>query len=156
MSSPTRKRASSNSDINPQRDPRLTVNPSAVGGLTATCALCDGKGELNMLAELRKYKRQALRSGSELAQLQSHVLCYLDTSDPKRDGNVRGMPGAAPHANTWHAYLKTVADATAARITVAVVEMERLGHVEGHHAASVPKWPCAVTNARAYCPLCHP
>lgn len=127
-----------------------------LGGVTATCALCDGKGSLNVLAELRKYKRQAINSGAALAQLQRHVLCYLDTSDPKRGGNVRGMPGASPHANTWHAYLKTVADVTAARLMVEVVEMERRGHTEGHHAQPVPKWSCAMTNARAYCPLCHP
>lgn len=127
-----------------------------LGGATATCSLCDGTGALDILADLHKYKRRALESGAALAQLQRHVLCYLDTSDPKRDGNVRGMPGASPHADTWHAYLKTVADVTAARLTVECVEMERRSHAEGHHAKPVPKWPCALTNSRAYCLECNP
>jgi len=127
-----------------------------LGGVTCTCSLCDGKGSLNVLAELRKYKRQALESRDALAQLQRHVLCYLDTSDPKRSGNVRGMPGAAPSATTWLPYLQKVADAAAARLTAEVRLMQRQDHEEGHHAKPVPKWPCATTNARAYCPLCHP
>lgn len=127
-----------------------------LGGATATCSLCDGTGKIDILADLRKYKRRALESGAALAQLQRHVLCYLDTSDPKRDGNVRGMPGASPNADTWHAYLKTVADVTAARLTVACVEMARRGHAEGHHAKPVPPWPCALTNSRAYCLECSP
>jgi hypothetical protein len=127
-----------------------------LGGVTATCTLCDGTGKIDILANLRKYKRQALESGKALAQLQRHVLCYLDTSDPLRDGNVRGIPGASPHADTWHAYLKTVANVTAERLTIECVEMERRDHAEGHHTKPVPKWPCALTNSRAYCLECNP
>jgi hypothetical protein len=81
---------------------------------------------------------------------------YLRWKDAKRDGNVRGMLGASPYADTWHAYLKTVADVTAARLTVECVEMERRSHAEGLHAKPVPKWPCALTNSRAYCLECNP
>jgi hypothetical protein len=127
-----------------------------LGGVTCQCSLCDGKGVLDVLAELRKYKKQALESRDALDQMQRQVLCYLDTSDPKRGGNVRGMPGAAPYATTWLPYLQRTADATAARLTTEVRLVERQDHEKGHHTKPVPAWACALTNARAYCPLCHP
>jgi hypothetical protein len=125
-----------------------------LGGVTCTCSLCDGKGSLDVIAALRRYKRDARQTGTALEQLRKHVLCYVDTSDPARAGNVRGMPGASPFVNTWLSYLKAEAAATAARLSAEVRDMERRGHEEGHHAKAPPPWPCALTNARAYCPLC--
>lgn len=125
-----------------------------LGGVTCTCSLCDGKGSIDAIAELRRYKRAAGQAGGALEQLRRHVLCYLDTSDPARGGNVRGMPGASPHVSTWRRYLETEAAATAARLSVEVIDMMRLDHAGGHHAEPPPAWPCAKTNARAYCPLC--
>lgn len=127
-----------------------------LGGVTCTCSLCDGEGKLDVIVNLRKYKRQAAESGAALEQLRRRVLCYLDTSDPTRDGNVRGMPGASPFSDTWRAYLETETDAVAARLTAEVMLTEKKDHEAGHHKGPVPAWSCAMTNARAYCSLCHP
>lgn len=125
-----------------------------LGGVMCTCHLCDGKGEFDIIADLRRYKRQAAEAVGALATLRKQVLCYVDTSDPKRQGNVRGMPGASSHVKTWLEYLQRSASTTAAQLTTEVIAMERRGHEEGHHATPPPAWPCPLTNARAYCPLC--
>jgi len=125
-----------------------------LGGVTCTCSLCDGRGKLDVLADLRRYKRQSLAAGAALEQLQCHVLCYLDTSDASRAGSVRGMPGASPHATAWLPYLKRAADATAALLSAEVRRVEALDHDAGHHVKPPPAHSCPLTNARAYCPAC--
>lgn len=126
-----------------------------LGGVTCTCDLCDGKGALaDPLAQLREYKRAARAVAADYAQLRRHVLCFIDTSDPKRKGHVRGMPGASPHASTWLDYLKQAANAVAPLLVAEVRAVESADHAAGHHAEPPPPHDCPRTNARRYCTAC--
>lgn len=127
-----------------------------LGGVTCTCSLCDGRGRIDVVAELRRHKKRGLAAAEALAQLRRHVLCYLDTSDPKRGGHVRGMPGASPHASTWVDYLRREADATAVRLVAEIQEQQALDHEAGYHAELPPPYDCPLTNARRYCAACNP